>query len=190
MAERERTPEQAQSHFLKALGSLNCFCEIESYGTAPIVTHNCSIFCKQSKKLLGKGSGKGLGLQSELSAQFEALEHMLCHSGKFIKKYQNFSLAEIEEQKIPILSSVLYSEFKEKEFDQRNVQLPWASYTLFGAQEQAYLPLIQTHPFYIFEPVAEDIASVEYRLARQGVRVVKETVRGRFLHNFYDRGYA
>lgn len=49
--------------------------EIACHG-APIETNICSLINKSDRKNVATGFGKGLGLQSQLSACFEALEHL------------------------------------------------------------------------------------------------------------------
>lgn len=75
--ERKATVEQAYSIAERTISDFNLRSEVEAYG-ADIQTFRCKLIDDTNKKIFF-GFGKGLGLQSKVSACYEALEHFAVH---------------------------------------------------------------------------------------------------------------
>ncbi len=143
MACRERFLESAESRFnferiVQVLGM--------SYEVQQISAHSSICWLLKDGKSVERGNGKGLGIQSVLSAQYEALEHYLAVSQSLNSDgVSDHSLSELEAGIDRAVLPLPFRECLQKNF--YDVSLPWKSCAHIISGKLGYLPLIQVNPF-------------------------------------------
>ncbi len=148
--ERERSHEEAEAYFEIELKKLALNCSLNKFGSPPFQSTVCNLFCGQNK--VSEGGGKGIGIQSELSAKYEALEHYTSQLSLMSSAHESFSLFEAKSMGVPLIPSKIFPDL----FAFENEKLPWIGYQRLGTQNKAYIPAICTHPFYYRNPFPGD----------------------------------
>ncbi len=97
------------------------------------------------------GCGKGIGIQSKVSATFEALEHYYCYKLATNNKHDSLkfmSYAEVlgKESNLPV-SNFLPKRMIAEEFS--NITLPWVEFVTFQNNNEFYYPLFLIEPHYL-----------------------------------------
>jgi ribosomal protein S12 methylthiotransferase accessory factor len=95
------------------------------------------------------GLGKGLGVQSKLSAQFEALEHVTVHPSLTDLPVEFISPRDIHDNQLPILPNKLPIGFFEKNINY-DCPLPWVQLKhIARIDDMIYLPVVCVSPTYL-----------------------------------------
>lgn len=104
--ERSLTPADSFLIAEQAINHFDLHAEDYCYGDE-FKSYHCKLMDKNNK-LIFFGCGKGLGLQSKVSAYFEALEHYVIHnfSQKIADNKENYILPDNYEQELPCVNLI------------------------------------------------------------------------------------
>ena len=141
--ERANSPQSALQIFDAELIKLNLSYILSSIGTTPLTTRCwlCTSDCT-----IAVGNGKGMDLQSEVSAKYEALEHYLCTQRSLLQnECLSFTYNEIENSLSPLNQEILPIYFKK---NCKTKVTPWISFTNFSQDRSILLPYYLTNPEY------------------------------------------
>lgn len=153
-SERSLSANEAQQLWLAELSALNLTYQTQRVGTQEPFTYLCDLIDKETGKKLARGVGKGVGMQAQMSAYFESLEHYLTTLLATNKPYQFYSLAEVKQQKIATLMTEA-----EKLFCDENLQgkkCPWITFDSEITGRTIHLPIMLVDPDYASSPHPED----------------------------------
>ncbi|WP_133140556.1 YcaO-like family protein [Legionella genomosp. 1] len=152
--ERQMPSRMALEKAKSTLNLLNLQADLQQYGTE-IKTSHCKLTDNQSHSIF-YGCGKGIGIQSIVSACFEALEHYAVFD--FCQKHQNnyFSLSN------PLIADPLKThQLLAPQIYQETAEMPFARFAEISTGEILYYPLYLIDPRYAKSPAAQDIFNYE-----------------------------
>lgn len=150
--ERKHSYQTSLKIFEKEIAKLNFTYKIQTVGHSP-QTIRCWLF-NSDKTIVDIGNGKGLGLQSELSAKYEALEHYLSTQGSgLIRQCIPSSLEEIEDKLSKLNYRALPSYFVKG--PNKLKKTPWISFQGFLGSS-ILVPYFLANTDYISNPLPFD----------------------------------
>lgn len=150
--ERAHSPQKALQIFHDELNLLNLRCQLSIFGTDPRTT-KCFLLNSEGN-IADIGNGKGIGLQSEISAKYEALEHYLSTQKSFLKnECLSFSLKEIEHRLSDVNKIALPMYYIKKCREKRT---PWISMRAFIGDTSCMFPYFLIDPDYRKQPFPHD----------------------------------
>lgn len=122
------------------------------YAGKEIKTYQCQLTDKKNNFIF-YGCGKGIGIQSKVSATFEALEHYYCYQVLMDKRNKSIyfmSFKEVENLNEIIESGALPNNF----INHKNIELsiPWLEFVSFNDSydnKKFYYPLFLAEPRYL-----------------------------------------
>lgn len=158
--ERIRSSQEALTLFENEITQLNLKYHIKSFGNSPKTT-SCILLDKDNN-LLDIGNGKGIGIQSELSAKYEALEHYLgTKRSNLSEKYFISTSAEVFE-KISSENKKIIPDIFQKEA-MIDVKTAWTTLDGYLTNKKITLPLYCVNPDYSLAPYKHD--ELDYKKA-------------------------
>ena len=154
--ERQMPSEEALQIITKELSKFSLVTEHYSVGDS-LKTYHCKLIDLANKRIFW-GCGKGIGVQSQVSATFEAYEHYLSYTvltNKTHPQLKFMSCSQLENFQELINLGLLPKEFGTK--TQADSSLPWLRYENFRDQSDFYFPLFMVEPRYLdYDPFDED----------------------------------
>ncbi len=143
--ERFLNHSSAQYNFEQTINALDL-----SYITKKISSYTSICYLIKHNVNLERGNGKGIGFQSELSAQYEALEHYLLTTeilNDLVLNYQTYSVLSAIGKK-----TVISTPFREMiERVGNNHVMPWVKGNHLYKDHEGWIPFISINPLYEFE---------------------------------------
>ena len=150
--ERSKSPQISLKIFEDEITKLGLNYKILSIGNKP-QTVRCWLH-RSDNTVADMGNGKGIGLQSEISAKYEALEHYLSTQKSELKQQCiSFSLEEIDGKLSEINRKVLPSYFLKT--CNKMKKTPWVSFQGYSGTS-IILPYFMADPNYINNPFPYD----------------------------------
>jgi ribosomal protein S12 methylthiotransferase accessory factor len=142
--ERANSPQKALQVFDEELIKLNLHHKLSSIGNGPKTTR-CWLF-DSNNSVADIGNGKGIGLQSEVSAKYEALEHYVSTQKSLLRSQcLAFSLEEIEGNLSQLNREILPINFKSRH---KIKTTPWIPLKGFFYDSSILLPYFLINPDY------------------------------------------
>lgn len=143
--ERTYFPQKALLFFNEELKKLNLYCKLSFIGHRPQTTR-CWLYHLESHSIADVGNGKGIGLQSEISAKYEALEHYVSTQESFLKSQLLWlSFEKIKSELSQENKDILPVNFKNKHKTAKTV---WLSLSKFAGNSSILLPYFLINPDY------------------------------------------
>ncbi|HEY4831829.1 MAG TPA: YcaO-like family protein, partial [Waddliaceae bacterium] len=142
--ERANSTQKALQIFNEELITLRLRCKLSSLGSEPQTTR-CWLF-HSDNTIADVGNGKGIGLQSEVSAKYEALEHYVSTQSSHLQSQcLAFSFSEIEDSLSHINKEILPINFKGQ---YKTKTAPWVSLKGLSNNSSILLPYFLVNPDY------------------------------------------
>jgi ribosomal protein S12 methylthiotransferase accessory factor len=139
--ERQYSPDRALNIISQEMEKLSLSVKYKSVGNS-IKTYQCFI-TDNDKTFIG--CGKGIGMQSKVSATYEAFEHYYCYRRLTDQNHSEIkflSIADVSNSKDLITHNKLPAAFLSNEA----IKFPWLTYKSFISEE------IYLHPLFLVEP--------------------------------------
>lgn len=141
--ERQYSSERAFSIIAEEIEKLSLSVQYKSVGNE-IKTFQCLI-TDNDKTFIG--CGKGIGIQSKVSATYEAFEHYYCFRKLTDRNHSEIkflSIAEVLNNHELIIDNNLLVDF----LSNKTTKLPWLTYKSFTSEEIYHYPLFLAEPRY------------------------------------------
>ncbi len=151
--ERICSPQKAISLFDEELITLNLSYKLSFIGNSPF-TSKCTLY-HLDNSIADVGNGKGLGLNSEISAKYEALEHYLSTQKSALSNTCFFtSFHEIKNKLSAINIKALPSNLMTT--DNEKIKTAWITLKSYSNDHLIYVPYFSVNPDYIKTPFQSD----------------------------------